>query len=151
MRISVPAVSASITRPQESDARRHMIPSDNEYGDHADTQTLGPRNNTRSPSATDSATTWTSASAEIHPLESATRLSSNFDTDTGSELFDLDILSLSDEEYGASTSAAALRSRSVLGEDGGNGVRRDGEMGGSVIGDGNESDTSSWSLAGGSQ
>jgi len=145
MGISVPAVSASITRRQESDARRPMNPNDNEYDDHADTQTLSPRNNTRSPSATDSATTWTSA--EIH---SATRLSSHFDTDTGSELSDLGILSLSDEEYGASTSAAALRSRSA-GEDGGNGVRRDGGMGGSVIGDGNESDTSSWSLAGGSQ
>ena len=149
MRISVPALSASITRPQESGARRPMIPDDNEYGDHADIQTLGPRNNTRSPSATDSATT-----AEIHTKESATPLSSNFDTDTGSELSDLGILSLSDEEYGASTSAAAaLRSRSVVytRSDGGNGVRRDRGMGGSVIEDGNESDTSSWSLAGGSQ
>lgn len=142
------------TRSHESDARPPVISFNGYLSDsYADTQTLNPRN-TRSPSmrtVTKSVST-TSTSSEIHPLESAARLSrvttSDSDFDTGSEMSDLDFLSMSAEEYEASASAPAVvytgtDGRRVLGRAGGNG--------GPGMEDGNESDTSSWSLAGGSE
>jgi hypothetical protein len=97
----------------------------------------------------------TSISTDTHPLESATRLSrvtmSDSDFDTGSELSDLDFLNVSAEEYEASASAG-LGSRSVVYNDGSGGVvGRTGGIGGPGTRDGNESDTSSWSFAGGSE
>jgi len=107
----------------------------------------------------------TSTSTEIHLLETAARLSrvttSDSDFDTGSELSDLDFMSMSGGEYEASASAPAaasglvgLGSQSVLYSGTGNGsgvVGRPGGIGGPGIEDGNESDTSSWSLAGNSE
>ena len=150
--------SAVTTRSHVSDSGRSIISfNDNLSDSYADTQTLSPRN-TRSPSTrtvTKSVST-TSTTSEIHPLESAARLSrvttSDSDFDTGSEMSDLDFLSMSSEEYEASASAPTAASGSVVytGTDGSRVMGRAGGIGGPGIEDGNESDTSSWSLAGGS-
>ena len=156
--------SAVPTRSHESDARRSIISfNDNISDDYADTQTL----RTRSPSTrtlTESVAT-TSTSTEIHRLESAAQLSrvttGDSDFDTGSDLSDLDFLSMSAGEYETSASAPAAAGGSVgfgsravvyTGTGDGSGVLR-GARGirGPGIEDGNESDTSSWSLAGGSE
>ena len=162
-RASVSKFPAATTRLQESDARRPVITlNDNVYDDNADTQTLSSRRSPSTRTVTESVAT-TLTSAEIHPLESAPRLSrvtasdSEF-FDTGSELSDLDFMSA--EEYEASVSAPAassgstgLGSRSVvhIGTNGSGVLGRAGGIGGRGIEDGNESDTSSWSLAGGSE
>ena len=155
---SISSFSAVTARSHVSDARRPIISFNDNISDGcADTQTL---RTTRSPSTrtvTESVAT-TLTSTEIHPLESAARLSrvttSDSDFDTSSELSDLDFLSMSAEEYDASASTPAaasgsvgLGSRSVVytGTDGARGIGRLG------IEDGNESDASSWSLAGGSE
>jgi hypothetical protein len=76
---------------------------------------------------------------------------SDSDFDTGSELSDLDFLNVSVEEYEASA-LAGLGSRSVVYNDGSGGVvGRTGGIRGPGTRDGNESDTSSWSFAGGSE
>lgn len=131
-----------------------------EYDDYADTQTLSPRNQTRSPwtmmnggTATESIMP-TSIPPEIRPIESTARLPRvDSDFDTGSELSDLDFLSMSAEEYQSSALAPAIGGSGLSGMDGRSGVvgRRVGGIGGSGIRDGNESDTSSWSFAGGSE
>jgi hypothetical protein len=157
-RTSVSDFSAETTRSHESDARRPIISfNDNISDDYADTQTLNPRNRTRSP-LTRTVTESISTSREIHPLESAARLSrvttSDSDFDTASEMSDLDFLNMSaEEEYEASALAPAAASSSVVytGMDGSRVLGRAGGIGGPGIEDGNESDTSSWSLAGGSE
>ena len=156
--------STVTTRSHESDARRSIISfNDNISDDYAETRTL----RTRSPSmrtVTESVVT-PSTSTDIHLLESAARLSrvttSDSDFDTGSELSDLDFMSMSGGEYEAAALAPAaargfvnLGSQSVVYPGMGNGsgeVGRAGGIGGPGIEDGNESDTSSWSLAGGSE
>ena len=161
-RSTVSDFSAVTARSHESDARRSIISfNDNINDDYADTQTL----RTRSPSTrtlTEPVAT-TSTSTEI--LESAARLSrvitSDSEFDTGSELSDLDFLSMSAGEYEASATAPATASGSVgfgvrpmvyAGAVDGSGMQgRVGGIRGSGIEDGNESDTSSWSLAGGSE
>ena len=149
------------TRSRESDALRPIITfNDNVYDDNADTQTLSSRKRSPSTRTVTESVATTLTSAEIHPLESAARLSrvtasdSEF-FDTGSELSDLDFMSA--EEYEASASAASgsigLGSRSVarVGTNGSGVLGRAGGIGGPGMEDGNESDTSSWSLAGGSE
>lgn len=168
MRVSVPALSAPNPRPLESDTIRPMSTFDgNECDDHADTQTLSPRSRTRSPwmmkrTVTESITT-ASVSTETHPSELATRAprtTRDSDFDNSSELSDLDFLNMSAEGYEASASGAAvgggplgLGSRSMVhtGAHGGNGQGSSGGIGRPRTGDGNESDTSSWSLAGSSE
>lgn len=156
MRISVPVFSTPTPRPQESNAQRSMTTNDNEYDDCADTQTLSPRSRIGSPSPMQRTVAESigtaSISTDTHPSESATRLSRatmrDSDLDTGSELSDLDFLNMSAEEFEASASAG-LGSRLVVSSDGTGGVvGRTGGIGGP---DGNESDTSTWSFAGGSE
>ena len=158
-RASVSDFSSVTTRSHESDVRRSNISfNDNISDDYADAQTL----RTRSPSArtVTKAVATTSSSTEVHLLESAARLSrvttNDSDFDTRSELSDLEFLSMSAGEYEASASAPTTASGSVgLGSQ----VYTDGSgmpgkargIGGPGIEDGNESDTSSWSLAGGSE
>ena len=159
-RASVSDFPAMTIRSHGSDARRSIISNDNISDDYADTRTL----RTRSPSTrtvTESVAT-ASTSTEIHLLESAARLSRvttrESDFDTASELSDLDFLSMSAEEYETAPSAASgavgLRSRPVVYTSTGDGsgvLGRAGAIGRPGIEDGNESDTSSWSLAGGSE
>ena len=160
MRASESDFSAVTTRLHESDARRPIIPfNDDISDDYADIQTLSARKRTRSPSTrtvTESVAT-TSTSTETHPLESAARPSrvttSDSGFDTCSEMSDLDFLNTSAEKYEeASASAPAAASGSVVytGTDGSRVLVRAGGIGGPGREDGNESDTSSWSLAGGS-
>lgn len=162
--------SVLVSPIQEFDARHPRASfNDTEYDDNADAQTLSPRNRTRSPwtimnrRATESAAT-TLISPEIHSVEPAARLSrvimSDSDFDTGSELSDLDLLNISAEEYEPSASVSANRSGGSVGPGsrsgmytgtyGGSGiVERPGGIGKPRRGDGNESDTSSWSFASG--
>ena len=159
-RDSVSDFSAVTTRSHESDARYPTNSfNDNISDDYADTQTLRTRSlSTRK--VTEFVAT-ASTSTEIHPLKSAARLSrlttSDSDFDTGSELSDLDFLNMSYEASASAPAAASgsvgLGSRSVVytGTDGGGVLGRAAGIGGQRIEDGNESDTSSWSLAGGSE
>ena len=157
MRASVSDLSAATTGSQESDARRRIITfNNNVYDDYADAQTLSQRSRTRSPPTrmvTESAAT-TSTSTEIRSLESPARLSrvttGDSDFDTGSELSDIDFLNMSAEEYEASASAPAAAGGSA--SRGSRSVVYIGTDGSGVgVEDGIESDTSSWSLAGGSK
>jgi len=125
-----------------------------ECEDNADSQTLSPGNRTRSP--------WTMANRTVTASMWAAQMSrvamGESDFDTGGELSDLEFLGMSAEEYEASAPVVAMnrgggfvgfRSRSGVytGAGGGNGmVGSVGGIGGSRRGDGNESDTSSWSL-----
>ena len=154
---SVSDFSTVTTRSYVSDARRRIIPFNDDISDGgADTQTLRTGSpSTRRPVTESLATRLTST--EMHPLESAARLSrvtttsDCSDFDTSSELSDLDFLSMSEASAPApaASGSVGLGSRSVVytGTDGAGG--RGGRIGGVGIEDGNESDTSSWSLAGG--
>ena len=158
-RASVSDFSAMTARSHESDSRRSIISfNDNISDEYADTQTL----RIRSPSTRTVTLSVATPSTSTDILEPAARLSrlptSDSDFDTGSELSDLDFLSMSGGEYEASVLAPAAASGSVgrglrpvayAGAVDGSGMQ--GRAGGSGIEDGNESDTSSWSLAGGSE
>ncbi|KAF8807316.1 hypothetical protein BYT27DRAFT_6563978 [Phlegmacium glaucopus] len=166
-RPSVPPSPTPTTRSQP-DARRPIVTLD-EYDDYADTQTLSPRNRTRSPwtmmnrLATESVVT-TSVPTEIPSAARMSRVAmGDSDFDTGSELSDLDFLGTTMEEYETSAPASANnrparsigfipRSRVDTDVGGRSGVVGSvGGIGGPRIKNGNDSDTSSWSLAGGSE
>ena len=162
----VPA-SPTPTTSSQADARRPTVTLD-EHDDNVDTQTLSPRNMTRNPWTMMNRTATATESIATAPIsteiQSAAQMSravmTESDFDTGSELSDLDFLGMSAEEYEASAPAAAMNRvgglvgfRSPLGVyTGGDGVVESIRgIGRPRRGDGNESDTSGWSLAGGSE
>ena len=140
----------------ESNTQHPIMTFSNVYNNnHTDTQRFRPRNGTGSPwTVMNRTTTATTSTSSQQPFESAATHISRMTTsasDNGSELSDLDFLSMSAEEYGAFTLSPGAATGGSVGL--GRPVSgRGGVVTGRVRGiDGSESDTSSWSLAGGSE